>query len=324
MRVVAAHRASAILFDLARDHRDARPWLLPANACPVLALALLAAGRDIRLADLDPADHALDRDRAVSLAAAHQLGAVVFVRPFGRLSAEHAFFEALRAADPACLRVDDRCLCDPVFEDVSESASVTVVSTGYGKPIDLGGGALALLDPDTRFEASASPVFSVEALRDVENLWRAAAAAGTTMPPPGETWLDRRSPVRSVVELQRRIEDRLVEARRHRALLTGIYRREVPEEAQLPPDCHTWRFQLTVDDAASLVEQIFGAGLFASRHHAVIAPQLGIDGRFPVAEALARRIVNLFNDAHYTAGMAERTGAIVRRHLESKPAGGPS
>jgi hypothetical protein len=39
------------------------------------------------------------------------------------------------------------------------------------------------------------------------------------------------------------------------------------------------------------------------------------EGRCPVAQQLSKEVVNLFNDAHYTLQMAERTAQIVLRSL---------
>ena len=61
MRVMGS-RATAILTHLLRTRQDPRPFLIPANVCPVVTETFEAAGQAFELVDIDSDDLALDRD----------------------------------------------------------------------------------------------------------------------------------------------------------------------------------------------------------------------------------------------------------------------
>ena len=45
-------RASTVLYNLLRSRRDRRPFLLPANVCPIVPLTFRRAGHAFRLVDI--------------------------------------------------------------------------------------------------------------------------------------------------------------------------------------------------------------------------------------------------------------------------------
>lgn len=109
-------------------------------------------------------------------------------------------------------------------------------------------------------------------------------------------------------EHRRLVEEELPRADEHKARLNSIYS-ALPPEIQLPPEFQGWRFNLRVPEPDRLVESLFAAGLFASRHYPPLA-----EG-FPVAERLHGEIVNLFNDRYFDEERAERAVSVVLRHL---------
>ena len=62
------------------------------------------------------------------------------------------------------------------------------------------------------------------------------------------------------------------------------------------------------------MKAIFENELFASSHYASLAGIMS-DGRAPAAESLADDVINLFNDHHFTADLAERVCEIILKHL---------
>lgn len=109
-------------------------------------------------------------------------------------------------------------------------------------------------------------------------------------------------------EHRRRTEEELLRADEHKARLNSIYS-ALPPEIRLPPEFQAWRFHIRVPEPDRLVESLFAAGLFASRHYPPL--QEG----FPVAERLHGEIVNLFNDRYFDEERAERAVSVVLRHL---------
>ncbi len=278
MRVVVEHRAAHVLQNLSRAAGDAKPFLVPSNICEVVPKSLAAVGRPVHFVDIDPRDLVMDRERCLSLLSDHpaQFAGVVFVRTYGAETHEEPFFARVKSVAPQALLIDDKCLCRPACsgEQLCPSADATVFSTGYAKHVDLSGGGFAHLAPAVAYvEDSSTPTPIWPAYRD-------------------------------------RILSALVESDRHKRALNAIYVAGLPRRIQLPELFQHWRFNIMVDKSAQLVESLFAAGLFASRHY---CPASGASHRAPVAEQLHRRIVNLFNDRYYTEAQARQTVDVVRR-----------
>lgn len=300
--IVFERRAAAVLFHLLRSRPDRRPFLVPANACPVIAWTFLEAGTPFRLVDIGD-DLAMDRGQALDALAGdpEAWGGVLFVRTYGAAGAagEEAepFFRALKSRSADLLVIDDRCLCRPDIE-ASQGAEtpqvdVTLWSTGYSKYVDLGSGGFARLAPHVPY-----------------------GRQGQTGQPAG--WLDLGEPEVSWEEHRAALAAALPAADAHKRRLNDLYRAALPPEIQLPAAFHDWRFQIRVPRSADLVEKIFSDGLFASRHYPVLGPSFGevSAGAFPRAEALHGEVVNLFNDRNFDEERAARVAALVRRHLD--------
>jgi hypothetical protein len=316
-------RAAAVLYHLLRSRPDRRPFLVPANACPVVAWTFLAAEQPFCLIDLG-ADLTLDRERALALLDGDPdgWGGILFVRTYGALdpAAEPglaAFFAAARALSPGLLVIDDRCLCrpEPSGTAITPGADVTLYSTGYAKHVDLGWGGFAHLAPQVSYRRHDGPPFEPAALEQIERRTRMVEARRARWRGQGPAgWLDLRAPELPWEEHAREIAPALAAADAHKERLNAIYREALPPEIQLPAAFQHWRFQIQVPRSEELVATLFDAGLFASRHYASLGGIFG-DGHFPRAEALHARVVNLFNDRYFSEAQAEQAAALVRRHL---------
>jgi hypothetical protein len=154
--IVHAHRASAILFDVAASHHG--PWLIPANVCDIVPQTLRGAGRTFELVDIDPETLEPSREQ-IDERARHSAG-VVFVRTYGAVHDADAFFASLKAQRQDFVIVDDRCLCRPDVDGaaISPHADATLFSTGYAKYVDLGGGGFAHVVEDR--QSSPPPSWS--------------------------------------------------------------------------------------------------------------------------------------------------------------------
>jgi len=65
MQLIQAPRASAILYNLLVGRADSlRPWLLPANICPVVPITFLKAHIPFAFVDISPATLHMDLNQA--------------------------------------------------------------------------------------------------------------------------------------------------------------------------------------------------------------------------------------------------------------------
>ena len=160
MKIVFEARASTILFNLAAEtFRTGARFLLPANVCPVVPLALLAAGRPFEFVDLDPESLCMDWTRLRERITARNkpsVAAVLYARTYGIEGDAGALFRELKALDDKLLLIDDRCggrpepdsaLADP------QGANVVLYSTGYGKYVDLGFGGFAHMHDEVAYRS---------------------------------------------------------------------------------------------------------------------------------------------------------------------------
>jgi hypothetical protein len=314
--IVFEQRACTILWNVLRCAADRRPFLLPANVCPIVPITFLEAKQPFELVDIaepwweiDGAEclARLESDRA-------RYAGLLFVRPYGSERRPDAFFAQLRAVRPDLLIIDDKCLCAPHCESdsVSPYADVTLFSTGYAKYVDLGGGGFAQLADSVRYE-SGRREFSPEALAAVTERCDNAIAAREPFGELPAGWLDSREP-EAWGEHRRRMLAGLASAGEQKRRLNEIYARMLPPEIQLPSELQAWRFNIRVPDPERLIEASFAEGLFASRHYAPLGGVFG-SGVFPVAARLHAEIVNLFNDRYFDESRAAQMSELVLRHI---------
>jgi len=270
---IFAPRACSILHGLLRE--EERPFLIPANICSVVPETFLEAGRAFELVDVEEPTLEIDPEVCLDRLKRGPAGGILFVRPYGRERDVDPFFQALKELQPNLLLIDDKCLCPPDCEGlgISPWADATLFSTGYAKHVDLGYGGFAHLREGLPVLLSGAPEISWE-------------------------------------EHRRRIAEELPRADGHKRRLNAIYADALPPEIQMEPGFQSWRFNIRVPEPDRLVENLFAAGLFASRHYASLE-----EGRFPVAERLHGEVVNLFNDRYFDEERAESAARLVLGHL---------
>ncbi len=315
--IVCARRASAILFNLLRSSEDGRPFLLPANVCPMVPITFRKARRAFRLMDINPFDLGLDRVACLDLLrqAPEGFAGVIYVRPYGAIWDCSTFFRAIHAIRQDLIIIDDRCLCrpDPDGETIEPEADVTLYSTGHAKPVDLGMGGFAHLADGVPYRAGMLR-FDAGALATITRRYKIAIARRWPFTGGEEDWLDGNLPAISWGEYRERMleESRRVES--HRCRLNAIYAEGLPRSLQLSSRFRQWRFQIFAPQPRRLLRRLRVAGLFASRHYAALGRGVFADEYFPQSEMIHRAIVNVFNDRYYDEGRAIATAQIVQEH----------
>lgn len=331
MKTVFEARASAVIFRLAAAvPRSRGVFLLPANICPVVPLALVAAERKFEFVDLDPEtlcpSSGLLQER-LGAAGRRPVAAVIYARSYGAPLDAEPLFEALRRQAPDLLIVDDRCLSVPIPEAEkmdAKGADAVLFSTGYSKPVDLGYGGFAHLRdhvPYSSREREYDPAdleriteLYKSHIRSQTTMWSGDEAVGDRSSLAGLRWLDTGAPETPWLRYAEAVRREISGAEAHRARVNAVYRRWIPRGVQLGPGFHGWRFQMRVADPDSLQRKIFDAGLFASRHYFPSARLFG-DRSCSVAHDLHSDILNLFNDFRVSEADAERLGRLVREHV---------
>ncbi len=313
MKIVQAPRATAILYNLLIARADIRPWLLPANICPVVPLAFFKAGVPFELVDISAETLHIDLEQVEGRLKRGGYGGLLYAHTYAEPSTPEVFFQFLKSRYLDILIVDDRCLCIPDLEpDPKMAADVALYSTGYAKIVDLGGGGYAFVKGSLAYRSYPLP-FEPRAYENIERAYKQALQDKKFVYQDSH-WLQTQADLPVWEDYRRRIADALQHTLDHRKALNAIYAEWLPIEVQLPAAYQTWRFNIRVENQERILTAIFAAGLFASSHYASLAGIMA-PGRSPHAEALANQVINLFNDHHFDLQKARRVCHIILENL---------
>lgn len=314
-------RAASILFDVAASQEKPQAGaLMPANVCPIVPLTMLKAGRRLEFVDICTQSLAMNTEMALERIAAMPPGSLlIYVHTYGALQDVRSFFARAKDRCPDLLIVDDRCAARPEIAaaHTATGADVTLFSSGYGKYVDLGWGGYALIDDRLalrRHRGSYSAKALSHLTHSYQRLIRNQTAAGLKdlcQQALGAPWLDLSSPRANPEAHLAILAAKLDDADTHKEVINTIYRNLLPTGMQRNTQFHDWRFQVTVRDKQSCINQLFERGLFASDHY-FPASQLFNADHCPIAEAQHQSSLNLFNDFNITQAQARQVAAIVR------------
>jgi hypothetical protein len=314
MQIVQAPRASAILYSLLKSQDNTRPWLLPANICPIVPITFFKAGIPIEFVDISAETLHMDLEQAEGRLERGAYGGILYAHTYGEPSTPDDFFQQVKSHYSELLVVDDRCLCTPDLEPKPDVvADVTLYSTGYAKTVELNFGGYAFLKDGTPYQPQHLP-FNPQAHEEIEKGYKQAIQNRTPYAYNDSDWLQTEGDLPAWYDYRQQIEDGLKTALRHRDTLNAIYVNLLPIEVQLPTEYQSWRFNLRLKNKDRILESIFLASLFASSHYASLAGIMA-PGQCTQAESLANEIINLFNDHYFDPQKAEQVCAVILENL---------
>ena len=129
--ITYANRASAVLFGFLKSRKFEKPFLLPANVCPVVPLSMMKAGVDFEFVDIDER-HTMSADLALEKLSDGAYSGLLFVHSYGLHFDNKDFYSAIKCINPDIFIIDDRCLCKPSIEDkVPEDVNLSLFSTTH-------------------------------------------------------------------------------------------------------------------------------------------------------------------------------------------------
>lgn len=317
MKIVQAPRASAIIYHLLSSQKDKQPWLLPANICPIVPITFLKAGVAFEFVDISATTLNMDLDQASDFIQKRRFGGLLYAHTYGEPSIPGDFFSWLKNRHPELLLVDDRCLCIPDVNsdgnDVTDVTDVQLYSTGYAKIVELSMGGYAFIKEDVKYQPHHLP-FDPQHHDAIEKSYKDVISQRKKYVYQDMDWLETGTEVWTWDEYRKKIELGLIDSLAQRQSINHVYSTLLPAEIQLQEKFQSWRFNVCVDHKESILTAIFSSGLFASSHYASLSDIFG-DNRAPQAEGLASKVINLFNDHHFTVQQAERVCAVILENL---------
>jgi hypothetical protein len=310
MRIVQAPRASAILYSILVDREDHRPWLLPANICPIVPLTFLKAKVPFEFVDISSETLHIDLHQAEEYLKRGTFGGLLYAHTYGELSTPNDFFQAIKARCPDVMIIDDRCLCVPDFKPPADFfADLALYSTGYAKYVDLDFGGYAFINESTEFTPVHLP-YNERDYHALEGSYKRAVQSRSTFRYRDSDWLQTGGKLPAWNDYHQQIQEGLRNSKKQRVSLNDIYTQRLPVGIQLPQPYQNWRFNIRVKNQQPVLKAVFAGGLFASAHYASLAGIM-VPGHCPRAEALAGEIINLFNDFYFDANKADRICSII-------------
>lgn len=288
--------------------------MLPANICPIVPITFLKARVPFKFVDISARTLHMDLEQAEALIRKRTLGGLLYAHTYGESSTPNEFFESIKNFSPDLLIVDDRCLCVPRLDaDAANKADIQLHSTGYAKIVDLNFGGYAFMSDAVSYQP-ASLSFNPQHHEEIEKSYKRAISQQVKFTYQDSDWLDTESTVLAWDAYQQQIEINLAKSLEQRTQLNRVYANMLPVEIQLPGEFQTWRFNIHVKNKQHILDKIFAAGLFASSHYASLANIMD-DDQAPHAETLAKNVINLFNDHHFTLDQAEQVCKIILENI---------
>jgi len=313
MKYIYEPRASTIIHNVLLTRADLRPWILPANICPIVPITFLKARIPFELVDISLKTFHMDLDQVEERVKTRKYGGLLYAHTYGEASVPREFFFSLKNIAPELFILDDRCLCVPSF-DFDMPADLVLYSTGYAKIVELGLGGYALVQDDFQYESAELP-FDPQDHIELETAYKESVQRREVFHYQDSDWLETAPPVSTWYDYRGKIESELTTSLIHRSELNAIYQKLLPFEIQLPPAYQTWRFNILVKNKLNVLRAIFNAGLFASSHYASLAGIMA-EGNAPQAETLSNEVINLFNDHYFDLQKAEKICEVILENYE--------
>lgn len=305
---VTSQRASAILYYyLSSNHFD-KPFLLPANVCPVVPLSFMKAGVGFEFIDIDES-HAMSIPECLDKIKEGKYCGLVFVHAYGKKYDNKDFYCDAKKIDSNLCIIDDCCLCIPEIVDfLPENVDLCLYSTGYAKYIELSYGAYACFRGE--YQIVDYKYDMVDEQKHSAYLKKCLGENDRYILPADYPWLDASNLKMTDEEYFCIIERKLPKVTAEKEKINKIYRNLLPKSIQMGDDFQNWRFMIVVENQQRVLDAIFKAGLFAGTNFPSVSYMFK-GASSPVAETEANHIINLFNDFRVKEEQARKICDVI-------------
>jgi hypothetical protein len=312
MITVFENRAAAVLYNILKCRGDDRPFILPANICPIVPITFLKAGIPFEFVDISLSNLHMDICQAITCLKSNPdgYGGLLYAHTYGENFTPASFFAEIKSLRNDLLIIDDKCLCMPELEpDPLTLADVTLFSTGYSKIIDLGSGGYGFIKPGISYQKHILP-YQKEDQINIENKYKYCIETRTPFKYFESNWLQTDSEMPTWNDYTKYLSYHKQESLSHKRKINSLYSNLLPNEIQLPEPYQLWRFNVRLPNKRNILDRLFSSDLFASSHYASLAGIMA-PGFCPNAEELNKQVVNLFNDHHITSELARKTCQMI-------------
>lgn len=302
--ILFAQRAAAILYSFIKSYPGL--YLIPANVCPIVPLTFNLAQIPFRFVDINKNTLCIDEDIIIDQLSKTKCAGIVFVRTYGHVYETDLLFNKIKLIQPDCKIIDDKCLCLPNFDElINNNVDLVLYSTGYAKQIELGYGGYAYINK--LIEKAESKFIDF----DIENYYKRAFHSGEKIKQVSQGWLNTDS-IDNINEYKSVVKNKIIATIAHKTRINNIYKQLLPQNIILDDSFQNWRFNIIVENKIEILNKLFENGLYASSHYKPCNILFNNDIHVQ-SVSLHNKIINLFNDFHYTEEQAQRTCDIINQ-----------
>lgn len=315
--IIFKNRASAILFDVLKSIDNNKPFILPANVCPIVVATFLKAGVNFEFVDISKKTLCINEEIILKKIKEFPnfYNGILFVRSYGTEGNFKDFFKKVKDINSDIFIIDDCCLNIPKFKNIkTENVDMTLFSTGYSKFADIDFGGFAYIRDDFSYN-SRNLTYSKSKLEELVSQFKNVISRNKKFNYEDTNWLDTSKPKISFSQYKNIINKKIISIKKRKKKLNDIYSTRLPNKIQLKSKYQNWRFNILVPQKKELLDKIFSRNLFASSHYASL-DGIFSDGKSINAEKLSSYIVNLFNDKRFNEEKAEKISRIISDHCK--------
>lgn len=303
------NRASVVLYNFLTSNRFQKPFLLPANVCPIVPSTFLKAEVDFEFVDIDES-YSINQSSVLELLSTQRYSGVLFVHSYGKLYDVDLFFNSIKIIAPVSCIIDDRCLCEPCLSMSAIGISDLVLfSTGYSKYVDMSMGGWGYLNDRFRYNSSQLEYNK----HDFSNLmvkFKNCLALNCQFKYTNTSWLDTSKFSMSEEQFFTKVNEKLLYVKKHKEQLNCIYSNNLPTEIQYPSEFNNWRFNIAINKREKILTAIFNADLFAGTNYPSVAYMYKGQNAINAMKE-GKRIINLFNDFRFDEEKAFKICKII-------------
>jgi hypothetical protein len=304
------NRATSIIHDFLSDYNLKKPFLIPANICPIVPLVFYKNKIKIKFIDINKKTLNICKDRVFS--EIKNSSGLLWNHTYGKEIDQKKFFLDLKKKKENFLIIDDKCLCVPKIElEEKIFSDLEIYSTGYSKYCDLGYGGYGI-------SRNKIKLFKTNYLKESENNLKKKIDRSISQKiiyiNKENNWLKNKR-INKIDLYVTRIKNLKNKINDHKKKINLIYNKNLSSEIILDKNTNIWRFNILINKKEILLKEIFMNNLFASTHF-YSSSKLFKNEKKTNTEILSKNIVNLFNDLRFDELKAYKICGIINKHYK--------
>lgn len=319
MDIVYRIRAQAVIFEFYKNYCNSNfTFLLPANTCEIIPVTLMKLNIPFITIDINKKTMSMDLDTVEKLLedSKENIQGIHYVFSYGHeIETEKKRLKEIKEKFGIVI-ISDKCLCKPDLEYYDNFSDLTVFSTGYSKYTDVGFGGFGFIDNKYNNFDYLHQKYSFEpnTLQHLKELYTECKRKNIAFPRKASklNWLNNEF-IRDIDSYKATVKTETEKSCIHKSKINKIYDDIFPDDIKLGKDFNNWRYNILLDKNSNALEKLFENGLFASKHYASLGEGYMSDDICRNAVNMQNKIINLFNDFHYSEEQAYNTAKIIMK-----------